>query len=77
MPPFLRDCAALLSRWRGHRVRKESAQGEATADASRAETRPWADRVMAFALMAALALVFLRAAIVAPDVAEHICRRRQ
>jgi hypothetical protein len=38
---------------------------------SRAETRPWAARMMAFALMAALALVFLRAAIVAPDVAEH------
>jgi hypothetical protein len=33
---------------------------------SRAETRPWATRMMAFALIAALALVFLRAAIVAP-----------
>jgi hypothetical protein len=33
MPPFLRDCAALLSRWHGHRVRNEIEQGEATADA--------------------------------------------
>jgi hypothetical protein len=33
MPPFLRDCAALLSRWRGHPERNEIEQGEATADA--------------------------------------------
>jgi hypothetical protein len=39
---------------------------------SRADTGPWATRVMALALIAALILVFLRAAIVAPNAAEHM-----
>jgi hypothetical protein len=39
---------------------------------SRAETRPGTTRVMALALIAALALVFLRSAIVAPGAAEHM-----
>jgi hypothetical protein len=73
MPPFLRDCAALLSRWHGDPERNEIEQGEATADAIPGrDTASWAIRAVALTLIAALALVFLRSALVAPDVADRM-----
>jgi hypothetical protein len=72
MPPFLRLCAAVLSRSHGQEAPKRTNKARKPLMQSRAAPFDGSTRVMVLTLIAMLALVFLRSVLTAQGVGERM-----